>query len=549
MSLQADAEDQVQPDGTMQPEATAQAPMPPPESIPVDMMPLPSPEHPHGHEHLPEQHYSEPPQFAPAPLHYSASPVPQPSTVDGAHLTYSSGPWDAPPPHPSAMPAYEPQQHGCAPWGASPPLPHAYDAGSPYSPPLSYAAAAYGAPVPAHFPHEEHSQPHMHAALSPTQPYSQPHMYSSLSPPQPQGQPQMYASRAPPQAYGQPQMYGAAPMSPQPHDQMASRLPPQQQASAYPGQGGSVAAPQPNGQMWPTQPQEDHNSGSIVLPEGTAYPILSKDSGAMTGTVAQAKLGRSRPRKWKPSTYIPTILLLALCIGWVIVLVVPSERTLARVVLPVVFAVLYLVWYTPEWLHSSTRKFLANQQEESDIYFFVEKMRQTKPGIAFFVTCWHNETRTRKVNKTDSEGRSYTETETYQVKVKTHNRRELYEFTNWQDASAPLPVLEGWDLTKLTMTHDWDFLDAAGRQRYEATLANFKRLTPRDVHMDFGTDFEIANWKPCMLCHIGENASPAWIATLWYSLASVFCCSLPYRMALDRRVATYQHGIKKLIGA
>lgn len=113
--------------------------------------------------------------------------------------------------------------------------------------------------------------------------------------------------------------------------------------------------------------------------------------------------------------------MLLVTIGWVVI-VVSGKNTSLKVILPVILCLLYLAFYTPEWIQSSTWKFLSNQKQESNLFHYVEALRQTKPSLHFHVSCWHNEKRTKQVNKTDSNGNSYTATETETVKVVTHTR-------------------------------------------------------------------------------------------------------------------------------
>lgn len=125
---------------------------------------------------------------------------------------------------------------------------------------------------------------------------------------------------------------------------------------------------------------------------------------------------------------------------------------------------------------------------------------------------------------------------------------ETYTFTKWQDASTPVPVLDGCDMTKVYLTKGYEFLDAAGAQQYNTALEDFKRRTPRDVNMVFSTDLGVPGFQEHVLCYLGRDGTPAWVSSVCFVAASVFCCSLPYRMAFDRRVGCHSHHVKKLIG-
>lgn len=126
---------------------------------------------------------------------------------------------------------------------------------------------------------------------------------------------------------------------------------------------------------------------------------------------------------------------------------------------------------------------------------------------------------------------------------------EPYAFTKWSDDSAPLPVLDGSNLTKLYLTKSYGFQDAAATDQYNRAFDDFKRRTPTDQHMDFSTRFSVDGFKEHTLCHLGDGGSPWWVSSGCFALASVFCCSFLFRTALDRAVVAHNHKIRKFIGA
>lgn len=94
----------------------------------------------------------------------------------------------------------------------------------------------------------------------------------------------------------------------------------------------------------------------------------------------------------------------------------------AGAVISGIFWVFSVGWYTAEWIMCGTRRFLINRKQEMNVYRYVDQLRRTEPSVEFHVVCWHMETRTRTVTRTDGQGRSYTTTETYQEMVVTHSR-------------------------------------------------------------------------------------------------------------------------------
>lgn len=125
---------------------------------------------------------------------------------------------------------------------------------------------------------------------------------------------------------------------------------------------------------------------------------------------------------------------------------------------------------------------------------------------------------------------------------------EYYAFTRWKDNTAPLPSLGGCEMTKLYLSVEYGFLDDAAKHQYDAAKQSFKDRTPSDVEMEFSTDRRVPGFKNRTLCYVDEAGPPAWVNWLCFILASLLFLTVPYRMALDRRVAEHGHTIRKLFG-
>ena len=84
-------------------------------------------------------------------------------------------------------------------------------------------------------------------------------------------------------------------------------------------------------------------------------------------------------------------------------------------------------------------QYLKNLGDVSNSASVVRQMRSKRPLITFHVQCYHYETRYRTVytTKTDSQGRSHTETrqESYQERVNTHRASSVYKFDHFEDVS------------------------------------------------------------------------------------------------------------------
>lgn len=126
---------------------------------------------------------------------------------------------------------------------------------------------------------------------------------------------------------------------------------------------------------------------------------------------------------------------------------------------------------------------------------------------------------------------------------------EGFAFTRWKDNTAPLPSLDGCDMTKLYLSKDYGFLDDATADQHASALQSFKNRTPWDVNMDFSTYVVISGFEERTLCYVDEAGPPAWVNLPCFILASLLFLTVPYRIALDRHVAEQGHTVHKLIGA
>lgn len=123
------------------------------------------------------------------------------------------------------------------------------------------------------------------------------------------------------------------------------------------------------------------------------------------------------------SSFLIQVVLLGLVIAELVLVFLNYDRQSGKVtpkipmyIIAIVFGVIYLAWYTPEWCRSTTHKALGNQQQENTLFEYVEVLRKTKPTLTMHAKCWHTETRTRTV----TDGKGNTRTETYTVTVVTH---------------------------------------------------------------------------------------------------------------------------------
>ena len=84
---------------------------------------------------------------------------------------------------------------------------------------------------------------------------------------------------------------------------------------------------------------------------------------------------------------------------------------------------------------SSTWSYLGQFKDKVKLSDYINQMVTVAPVISLSVSCYHLESRTRTVTRTDAQGRSYTDTETYYETVFTYSESENFEFSSWFDAS------------------------------------------------------------------------------------------------------------------
>lgn len=102
----------------------------------------------------------------------------------------------------------------------------------------------------------------------------------------------------------------------------------------------------------------------------------------------------------------------------------------------IIIAVVYLI----EAAHSSTNKFLWNAMRNKDASNYINIVKTATPTVTFHIECWHMEKRTRTVESKDSDGRTHTKTEDYEVKVVSHREQENFHFTRCEDITGNIQV-------------------------------------------------------------------------------------------------------------
>lgn len=194
---------------------------------------------------------------------------------------------------------------------------------------------------------------------------------------------------------------------------------------------------------------------------------------------------------------------------------------------------------------SNTFQYLRNINTTESVLSYVDRMHRTKPEVLWHIQCYHYETRTRRVHRTDSNGQSYTTTETYQERVNTHSASGALSYVRWEDISVPLnrDEIVTYRMTKVSMKKEW-----AGDAGCKAQRDDFIAANNRDVYYDFSERLVIDGFRSRLLALVDIEKKPCFAHSCWYLLchASVVF-ALPYRMWMSSTTGKVRNTISKQI--
>lgn len=251
----------------------------------------------------------------------------------------------------------------------------------------------------------------------------------------------------------------------------------------------------------------------------------------------------------KPCSWIWTILLWLYLPGMIFTMIeeyIPERKWFDLGFAGAILLVL-LFFYTREWRKSGTRQFVKRKMREETVHQYVQRLREASPVILFHVECYHYETRTRVVTRTDSQGYRYQETQYYQEKVVSRVHAEQFHISRSVDTTGPLTGLEHCVVTKLYLKKGFAFIDDAAEGRYKQAYGRFKEANRTDRHQSYSTSFAIPEFEKRTLCLVNDVASPWWLKSWVFALFSVMTLSLPYRLKADISIGKTSLRITKAI--
>lgn len=192
---------------------------------------------------------------------------------------------------------------------------------------------------------------------------------------------------------------------------------------------------------------------------------------------------------------------------------------------------LILLLMTVEVCVCPSARYLRNILQDDSAYHHVENVRRSPPEVRWHIQCYHYETIHYTETHKDAEGNKRTERKTRTERRDTYFASFTYRPYYWEDISSPFPDIGRASLTRLTFDKQMVFADAESKQDFHQQKLQFIWSNRRDVHYDFSESLEIPGLREYVLACKDTSVVPAWLSQWAFYLASLFCLTVPYRIA------------------
>ena len=150
----------------------------------------------------------------------------------------------------------------------------------------------------------------------------------------------------------------------------------------------------------------------------------------------------------------------------------------------------YTMYFINAFYYSNTWNYLNAKQSTSNIIKYVKGVKMVKPYIGFTCDCYHYESRTQ--TKTDSDGRSYTES--YEEKVTTYRGKEKFNSTSWKDVSPTLRIAS--NIAKMKFVKTFTLGNELTKALYHSQKSAFDdRYRNKDTRYASGIEYEIYGFR------------------------------------------------------
>ena len=171
---------------------------------------------------------------------------------------------------------------------------------------------------------------------------------------------------------------------------------------------------------------------------------------------------------------------------------------------------------------------------DSSMTEYIQRLRQTTPKIVLRVQCYNYETRTFATQEQND-----VKIHTCQERVMTNSDKQEFAFDDWKDVSPSNVDSNGG--RKLTRLHLSKVIRFGSQETYDAYLAAKKELEGRNWHkgceMDTWTEIELDGYVERVTTVHDKNQNSWWLSLWCYYVASMLCCTWPYRLLLKLKTS------------
>jgi len=186
-----------------------------------------------------------------------------------------------------------------------------------------------------------------------------------------------------------------------------------------------------------------------------------------------------------------------------------SCTTAKAQIAPIIGVIVVYIAYILECFLTGSRYYTHVIKDIDYASNYIGRMLENPPYLYVHWQNYHYETRVRTVTRTDSNGNSYTTTETYQEKVITSTGNTPYHITTWRDFSGNIPMLPNVKAFKLSAKKTFRYADTASRNNKRRQKTQILIDNKADAHIEGNTLFTIPGYKPYMMVLRDKSKRPA----------------------------------------
>jgi len=210
-----------------------------------------------------------------------------------------------------------------------------------------------------------------------------------------------------------------------------------------------------------------------------------------------------------------------------------EDRCSGMYFIPMIATIVIYIVYLVECFVTGSRHYSHVIKDFDYARNYVERMLQSPPRLYCNWENYHYETRTRLVTRTDSNGNSYTTTETYQEKVVTSTGTTPYRISFWRDFSGEIPTLPNVRALKLSCKKLYRYADKQSKKNQRAQKARILSDNKRDTYISGTTVFTIDGYRPYILLLRDKTSRPCFLHLAWYIIFTIVTLNYPYRLYIE----------------